>query len=48
MSKKYPSYEDIKQFYDWGYCPDADLETYYELGYLTKDEIKKIKSGKEE
>ncbi|AYC54159.1 hypothetical protein CHCC15075_1697 [Bacillus licheniformis] len=39
---KYPDYETIKVFWDWGCYEDYIMRDYVEWGYLTPEEYEKI------
>lgn len=43
---KYPDYETIKVFWDWGCYDDKIMRDYVEWGYLTPEEYEKITGWK--
>lgn len=38
----YPTYDDIKLFYDWGCYANDDIRQYVELQVITKEEYAEI------
>lgn len=38
----YPTFEDIKQFWDWDCYTKEDLADYVEVGCLTPEEYKQL------
>ncbi|MEK5100391.1 MULTISPECIES: XkdX family protein [Bacillus] len=39
---KYPTFSDIKQFYDWGCYTDEEMREYVKINWITPDEYEKI------
>lgn len=41
-NSKFPGYNNIKMFYDWGVYSKSELKDFVEMKRLTKAEYKKI------
>ncbi|WP_429975450.1 XkdX family protein [Enterococcus sp. DIV0086] len=39
---KFPSFDDVKTFYNWGCYTNEEIHRYVELGSITKEEYTKI------
>ncbi|MCY7858641.1 XkdX family protein [Bacillus sonorensis] len=39
---KYPTFSDIKQFYDWGCYTDEEMREYVSINWITPAEYEEI------